>query len=80
MMDILDTAIAAEDGVGRLAEALGVRQSVVSNWRKRGLPRPWRLVLGYRYGGAIAASKVIGQAEPPVCVAMDSKATEVAHG
>lgn len=44
-------AIERERGVGRLACALGVRQSVVSNWRSRGLPRSWRLVLEMKYGG-----------------------------
>jgi len=48
-MNILDIAISREQGVTKLAAALGVRQSVVSNWRMRGLPKPWRLVLEARY-------------------------------
>jgi hypothetical protein len=51
-MDILDTAIKQEDGVSNLAKALGVGQSVVSNWRARGIPRPWRIVLEMRYAQA----------------------------
>lgn len=34
----LTKAIANAGGVSRLAEAIGVRQSVVSNWRKRQVP------------------------------------------
>lgn len=49
-MDILDKAIAIETGVNRLADALGVRQNVISNWKKRGIPRPWLLVLQLLYG------------------------------
>jgi hypothetical protein len=48
-MDILDAAIERAGGVGNLAVTLGVRQSAVSNWRARGLPRPWRMVLEARY-------------------------------
>jgi DNA-binding transcriptional regulator YdaS (Cro superfamily) len=38
-MNALDKAIEVAGGVTRLAEALGVRQSVVSNWRMRGKPK-----------------------------------------
>ena len=48
-MEILEIAIKAEGGVGKLAAAIGERQNVVSNWRKRGVPRPWRQVLQLRY-------------------------------
>ena len=48
-MDILKTAIDAEGGVGKLAMALGVGQNVVSNWRSRGLPRPWDYALRLKY-------------------------------
>lgn len=48
-MDILKTAIDAEGGVGKLASALGVSQSVVSNWRARGLPRSWDYALRLKY-------------------------------
>lgn len=48
-MDILEKAIQAEHGVGKLAKALGIRQNVVSNWRARGLPKPWDHVLRLKY-------------------------------
>lgn len=35
-MDALQLAIDAAGGVGKLADSLGVRQSVVSNWKARG--------------------------------------------
>lgn len=35
-MNALDNAISAADGVGKLAAAIGVGQSTVSNWRARG--------------------------------------------
>lgn len=79
-MDILDTAISAEDGVGKLADALGVRQSVVSNWRKRGLPRPWRMVLDFRYGAAQPCQKSPPATTPQAPAAIESEAGEVAHG
>ena len=50
-MEILEIAIKVEGGVGKLACALGERQNVVSNWKKRGLPRAWRQVLEMRYQG-----------------------------
>ncbi|MDD0837882.1 YdaS family helix-turn-helix protein [Curvibacter sp. HBC61] len=49
-MNILDTAIQAEGGVSNLAKALGIRQSAVSNWRSRGIPRGWQAALEGRYG------------------------------
>ena len=48
-MEILEIAIKAEGGVSKLACALGERQNVVSNWKKRGVPRAWRQVLELRY-------------------------------
>ena len=48
-MDILNIAIDTEGGVGKLAAVLGVRQSVVSNWRARGLPRSWDYALRLKY-------------------------------
>lgn len=53
-MDILKTAIDAEGGVGKLAAMLGVRQNVVSNWRARGLPRPWDFALRLKYAPDLA--------------------------
>lgn len=35
-MNALDTAISVAEGVGKLASAIGVVQSTVSNWRARG--------------------------------------------
>jgi len=35
-MNALDSAIAQVGGVGKLANAIGVSQPVVSNWRARG--------------------------------------------
>lgn len=38
----LDLAIEAAGGVGKLADLLGTRQNVVSNWRARGsVPHEW---------------------------------------
>lgn len=62
-MDILNTAIDKEGGVGKLASALGVRQSVVSNWRARGLPKPWDYALRLKYTEELAkAPATIAQA------------------
>ncbi|MFD2298382.1 helix-turn-helix domain-containing protein [Paracidovorax citrulli] len=35
-MNPLETAISTVGGVGKLAEAIGIGQSAVSNWRARG--------------------------------------------
>lgn len=45
----LERALSRAGGVNRLAQTLGVRQNVVSNWRRRGLPWPWRQLLDLRY-------------------------------
>jgi DNA-binding transcriptional regulator YdaS (Cro superfamily) len=37
-MNALDIAIESAGGVGKLAERLGIFQSAVSNWKKRGQP------------------------------------------
>ena len=50
---ILQTAIDAEGGVGKLADSLGIAQSAVSNWRARGVPHPWLLLLNLKYGNEI---------------------------
>lgn len=60
-MDILQTAIQAEGGVGKLASALCIRQNVVSNWRARGLPKPWEHLLRLKYASAQTAA---AQAQP----------------
>lgn len=59
-MNILEIAINAAGGTGRLAYLLDVRQSVVSNWRRRGTPKAWEQVLRYKYKKQIAeAAKVV---------------------
>lgn len=39
-MDVLEHAVQLLGGVGRLARALGLRQSAVSNWKLRGTVVP----------------------------------------
>jgi hypothetical protein len=59
-MDILEVAIKAADGTGRLAYLLDVRQNVVSNWRRRGVPKSWEQVLKYRFKKQIAEAGKMG--------------------
>lgn len=49
MSNLLETAISKSGGVGKLADSLGIRQNVVSNWRARGLPKPWAVVLELKF-------------------------------
>jgi len=59
-MDILEIAIKASGGPGRLAHILNVKQNVVSNWRQRGVPKGWEQVLRYKYKKQIAeAGKMV---------------------
>jgi hypothetical protein len=59
-MDILEIAIKAAGGTGRLAYLLDVRQNVISNWRQRGVPKSWEQVLKYKFKKQIAeAGKVV---------------------
>lgn len=59
-MDILEIAIKAAGGTGRLAYILDIRQNVVSNWRQRGVPKGWQQVLRFKFKKQIAeAGKVI---------------------
>jgi hypothetical protein len=59
-MDILEIAIRAAGGTGRLAYILDVKQNVVSNWRQRGVPKGWEQVLRYKFKKQIAeAVKVV---------------------
>ena len=59
-MDILEIAIKASGGTGRLAYILDVRQNVVSNWRQRGVPKGWQQVLKFKFKKQIAeAVKVV---------------------
>lgn len=64
-MDILEVAIQTESSVGKLAEALDVAQNVVSNWRKRGVPKPWRQVLELRYGRQPVRVDIAAQCTTP---------------
>jgi len=56
-MDILDTAIKAAGGVGRLAYLLDVKQNTISNWRQRGVPKSWQQVLVYKFKKQIAEAQ-----------------------
>jgi hypothetical protein len=59
-MDILEIAIKASGGTGRLAYILDVKQNVVSNWRQRGVPKGWQQVLRLKFQKQIAeAGKVV---------------------
>jgi len=49
-MNILDKAIKAEGSVNALALKLGIVQNAISNWRLRGIPKPWAMLLEERYG------------------------------
>jgi hypothetical protein len=59
-MDILDTAIKAAGGVGRLAYLLDVKQNTISNWRQRGVPKSWQQVLVYKFKKQIAEAQKVG--------------------
>ncbi len=49
-METLEIAIQYAGGVGRLAEKLGIKANVISNWRLRNsVPRAWELVLTDRF-------------------------------
>jgi hypothetical protein len=56
-MDILEIAIKASGGTGRLAYILDIRQNVVSNWRQRGVPKGWQQVLRYKFKKQIAEAQ-----------------------
>lgn len=57
-MNILDIAIKTEGGVSKLAKTLSVNQNVVSNWHKRGVPKPWLIVLEMKYQKPLEAKAV----------------------
>jgi uncharacterized protein YjcR len=49
-METLEAAIVAVGGISRLAEKLGIRPNVISNWRLRNsIPRAWEMVLADRF-------------------------------
>ena len=56
-MEILEISIKAEGSVGKLAEALDIRQNVISNWRARGVPKPWAQVLLLKYGSELTQAQ-----------------------
>ena len=53
-MDILEIAIKAANGTGRLAYLLDVKQNVVSNWKVRGVPKGWAKVIEMKFKKEIA--------------------------
>ena len=59
-MDILEIAIKAAGGTGRLAYILDIRQNVVSNWRQRGVPKGWEQVLRFKFKRHIAEAAKVG--------------------
>jgi hypothetical protein len=56
-MDILEIAIKAAGGTGRLAYMLDLKQNVVSNWRQRGVPKGWQRVLEMKFKKQIAEAQ-----------------------
>jgi hypothetical protein len=58
-MDLLEIAIKAAGGVGRLAYMLDVKQNVISNWRQRGVPKSWQQVLAYKFKKQIAEKQKV---------------------
>ena len=56
-MNILEIAIKAVGGTGKLAFMLDVKQNVVSNWRQRGVPKSWEQVMKYKFKKQIAEAK-----------------------
>lgn len=58
-MKILDIAIQAEGGVTKLANAIGEKPNAVSNWRKRGVPKAWGIVLATKYKKQLKAAEVL---------------------
>lgn len=73
-MEILETAIQAEGGVSHLAAALDVQQNVVSNWRARGLPKPWAQLLRLKYAAELGRPQ---QAPPPAPIQADAALSQV---
>lgn len=65
-MNLLNSAIKHEGGVGKLAQALGESQTVVSNWRLRNkIPRSWQLVLQLKYPHLQAVLDAVQQVTQP---------------
>ena len=57
-MNILEIALSACGGVGRLAYILDLKQNVISNWRLRGsVPKGWETVIRIKFAKAIAEAE-----------------------
>ena len=57
-MEILEIAVEAAGGVGRLAYILDLKQNVISNWRKRGtVPKGWETVMRIKFAKQIATAE-----------------------
>ena len=57
-MNILEIALSACGGVGRLAYILDLKQNVISNWRLRGsVPKGWETVIRLKFAKAIAQAE-----------------------
>lgn len=48
-MEILQTAISAEGSISKLAQVIGTRPNVISNWHQRGVPKGWQKFLEHKY-------------------------------
>ena len=48
-MEILYTAISVEGSISKLAQAIGTRPNVISNWHTRGVPKGWAKLLEHKY-------------------------------
>lgn len=42
---LFDQAVEAANGIGGLAQHLGISYKAVHQWRKRGIPTPWQRVI-----------------------------------
>jgi hypothetical protein len=60
-MNILEIALSACGGVGRLAYILDLKQNVISNWRLRGsVPKGWETVIRLKFAKQIAQAEKLG--------------------
>jgi len=48
-VNILEASITKTGSIVKLAQDLGVRPNVVSNWRSRGTPKSWQQVLQLKF-------------------------------
>ena len=56
-MNIFEIALKAAGGTGKLAYMLDVKQTAVSNWRQRGVPKSWEQVMKYKFKKQIAEAQ-----------------------